>query len=317
MADSKKNIIKKNSPTLFGLPAFAIAAAALVLLALFVLAVFVAGSIFGNIGKIGRGCVAVISLRGEIVAEDTPNTLFSQGQAGAREIAKLIEEADKREDVKAILLEVNSPGGSPVGSRDIYRALEKAKKPKVAYFREMAASGAYYAAMGTDYIVSEPDALTGSIGVRAAIADLSSLFAKIGYNETQIKSGELKDIGNPARPMTEKEREILQSIVNESFEEFRQVVEKSRGSRLVHPQFEQILDARILSGRQALKIGLVDQVGSMEDALLKASQMANETKELDACPIMPPATGGILSQLFGRAFSGLIPKDNAVQLLLK
>jgi protease-4 len=257
----------------------------------------------------GRGCVAEIEVRGEIVADDTPGSLFSTGQAGAETIAKMVEEADQRSDVKAILLTVDSPGGSPVGSRDIYRALSESKKPKVAYFREMAASGGYYAAMGTDYIVSEPDALTGSIGVRASIADLSGLFAKIGYNETEITSGGLKDIGNPARPMTEQERAIMQAIVNESFEEFRDVVLQSRGARLSHPQFEQILDARVLSGRQALPIGLVDALGSKKDAILKASQMANETDALEVCPMQPSDSGGLLSRVLGGALAGpLLPK---------
>ncbi|MCL6088539.1 MAG: signal peptide peptidase SppA, partial [Candidatus Marsarchaeota archaeon] len=280
----------------------------LLLIAIAAFALFGAGGGSGNL-EWGRGCVAQIDLRGEIMADDTPDTLFAAGQAGSETIAKMVEEADRRSDVKAILLEVDSPGGSPVGSRDIYRALAESKKPKVAYFREMAASGGYYAAMGTDYIVSEPDALTGSIGVRASIADLSGLFAKIGYNETEITSGELKDIGNPARPMTEQERAIMQAIVNESFVEFRDVVLQSRGARLRHPQFEQILDARVLSGRQALPIGLVDALGSRKDAILKASQMANETDALEVCQMQPSAGGGWLSRVLGGALAGpLLPR---------
>ncbi|MFA5108564.1 MAG: signal peptide peptidase SppA [Candidatus Micrarchaeia archaeon] len=257
--------------------------------------------------SIGGGCVGVVEIDGEIIANDVADSLFSSGQAGSEQIAKEIEEADKRSDVKSILMIVNSPGGSVVASNEIYQAFKSAKKPKVAYFREMAASGGYEAALGADYIISEPDALTGSIGARMTLSQMSGLFEKIGYNETTIKSGEMKDIGSPSREITPKEMEVLQSIVNESFNEFKNVVVENRKGKLDMTRFEsEVLDARVLSGRQAYKLGLVDALGSKKDAIAKASKMAGSNKSLEVCA-MQKKQSGLFSSLFAGAFESVIP----------
>lgn len=271
------------------------------LLGLLVVAGLVLLLFVGSESGLGKGCIGVIEVKGEIVAEDSAGSLFGAGQSGSSTIARLIEEAEGRSDVKAILVEINSPGGSTTGSREIYEALKNSTKPKVAYLREMAASGGYYVAVGTDYIVSEPDALTGSIGVRSTFVDLSGLFAKLGYNETVIKSGELKDMGSSSRPPSEEELQIMQSIVNESFDEFRGAIMRGRASRLRHPQFEEALDARILSGRQALKIGMVDELGGRKEAVLKAGEMAGD-KTLGTCPIQAEQPS-LLSRLFSGALA--------------
>ena len=258
-------------------------------------------------GILQGGCVGVVQIDGEIIANDVQDSLFSSGQAGSEQIAKQIEDADGRSDVKAILLVVNSPGGSVVASNEIYRAVKATKKPTVAYFREMAASGGYEAAVGSDYIVSEPDALTGSIGAKMTLTQLSGLFEKIGYNETTIESGELKDIGTYTREMTPKEREILQAIVNESFEEFKNIVIENRQGKLDMQKFnDEVLDARVLTGRQAYRLGLVDALGSKKDAIEKASKMAGYGKPLDVC-IMQKKQGGFLSSIFAGAFESIIP----------
>ncbi|VVB57613.1 Peptidase family S49 [uncultured archaeon] len=254
-----------------------------------------------SLPSLGRGCIGVIDIKGEITADDTPDTLFSQGQAGSSTIAKLIQRADERPDVRGILVVIDSPGGSSLGSREIYSALRASDKPKVSYLRELAASGGYYSAIGTDYIVSEPDTLTGSIGVRMTITDLSGLFSKLGYNETTIKSGELKDIGTPDRPMTDAERQIFEGIVNETFGEFKDAVVARRGSKLAHPGFEQALDGRVLTGRQAQAIGLVDEIGTQKMAEQRLASMLNESKPLPLCPISSSRPG-----LFSSLFSGLL-----------
>ncbi len=239
----------------------------------------------GAFSGIGNGCVGLISIKGEIMVDDSQAGLFGGGAQGSETIASEIEDAGKRQDVKALVILIDSPGGSPVASRHIYDALRAVKKPKVAYFREVAASGGYYVGAGADYIVSEPDAITGSIGVRATITDLSGLFGKIGYNETVFKSGAMKDIGSSSRPMTEEEKTVLQSVISETFTEFKNIVLESRGSRLDRAKFEQVLDARILTGRQALNVGLVDELGNQKDAVRKASVLAGEEKELPVCEI--------------------------------
>lgn len=231
-------------------------------------------------------CVAIVEITDEISTSGTPVSLFSEGTAGSEDIAKKIDSLNSRNDIASVLFVINSPGGSVVATREIYDSVKGLKKPKVAYLRETAASGAYYIATATDYIISDPDALTGSIGVIATFADMSVLFDKIGVNTTNIKSGESKDIGSPVRPMTDKERAIIQAIVNEIFTEFKNVVIANRGSALNRLKFEEILDGRVVTGRQAKDIGLVDQLGSKKDALKKAAELGNITaKEPLICKI--------------------------------
>ncbi|NYZ76147.1 signal peptide peptidase SppA [Candidatus Micrarchaeota archaeon] len=222
-----------------------------------------------------RECVGVIKVDGEISTVSSSGGLFGSPTVGSDEIVRQINDAESRDDVKAVVLEVNSPGGSVVASKEIHDAVKEMKKPKVAYFREVAASGGYYISAPADYIVSEPDALTGSIGVVATFEDMSGLFNKIGLNYTIFKSGELKDIGTSTRPPTEKEKQIMQAIINEIFSEFKSVVEEGRRGKLNQQKFNEILDARVLTGRQAKEVGLVDQIGNKRTALVEAATLAN------------------------------------------
>jgi protease-4 len=222
-----------------------------------------------------RECVGVIKIDGEISTASSSGGLFGSPTVGSDYIISQINDAESRDEVKAVVFEVNSPGGSVVASKEIYDAVKDMKKPKVAYFRELAASGAYYISAPSDYIVSEPDALTGSIGVVATFEDMSGLFNKVGLNYTIFKSGELKDIGTNTRPPTEKEKQIMQDIVNEIFSEFKGVVEDGRKGKLNQQKFNEILDARVLTGRQAKDVGLVDELGDKKTALATAANLAN------------------------------------------
>lgn len=225
--------------------------------------------------SIPRECVGVIRVNGEISTQSSSGGLFGSPTVGSGDIVKQIQDAESRDDVKAVVFEVNSPGGSVVASKEIYEAVRDMKKPKVAYFREVAASGAYYISAPADYIVSEPDALTGSIGVVATFEDMSGLFDKLGMNYTIFKSGELKDMGTSTRPPTEKEKQIMQTMINEIFNEFKSVVEEGRRGKLNEQKFNEILDARVLTGRQAKEVGLVDEIGNKKMALVTAANLAD------------------------------------------
>ncbi|MBI5158590.1 signal peptide peptidase SppA [Candidatus Micrarchaeota archaeon] len=229
-------------------------------------------------------CVGVVSVDG-VIATSGDSGLFSGVVADSDDFAELLEEASSRSDVQAIVVEVNSPGGSVVASSEMYSALKNFGKPKVAFFREVAASGGYYLGVGSDYIVSSPDAITGSIGARATFEDYSQLFSKLGMNFTTVKTGELKDIGDPTRPPTEKEVEILQAIVDESFQEFKKAVEEGRKGkpRFTQANLESVSDARILTGRQAFKLGLVDELGDKQAAVSKAAELAGMQGEVKTC----------------------------------
>jgi protease-4 len=246
-------------------------------------------------------CIAVVDINMPITVEGSPPSIFGgEGFAGSEELASTIESINGREDVGAVLFVFNSPGGSVVATREVYSSVKDLNKPTVSYFREVAASGAYYIASGTDYIVSDPDALTGSIGVIATFENFEGLLEKLGVNVTAIKSGPHKDIGSPYRNMTDNETMIMQILINEVYDEFRSVVLENRGSKLDKAKFDEVTDGRILSGRQAYKVGLVDQLGSKKDALLKAAELAGmEASSIDDVRVCPLSTSVSDGGLFG------------------
>lgn len=264
-----------------------------------------------------EGCVGVISINGPIVSSDMPASIFSDEVKGSETLAEEISAADTRSDVKSVLVLIDSPGGSVVASREIYDSVHSLSKPTVSYIHELGASGGYYVAAGTSYIMANPDAIVGSIGARATFSDMSGLFEKLGYNETTIKSGAMKDIGSPSRPMTPEEFAVISSIVNESFSEFRSAVEEGRKGRLNAPLFAQALDARIMSGRQAKKTGLVDSLGSKKDALKKAAELGGISSEEPSTCELSSTSGkkGLFSSLSAEFINYVAKAAGAPRLL--
>ncbi len=225
-------------------------------------------------GPLMGECVAVVEINGEITTQTISPSIFSEGVYGSYEISRKIYELDDDDNIAAVLFVINSPGGSVVGSDEIYRAVDSLDKPTVSYFREVAASGGYYIATPTDYIISEPNALTGSIGTVIYLAEFSELADSIGIKDNIIKSGEMKDIGNPMRNMSEAEHALLQEVILEAFDDFKSKIVDNRGDKLNYPLYNQALDGRVLSGKMAYEAGLVDGLGSRDDALMKAADFA-------------------------------------------
>jgi protease-4 len=176
--------------------------------------------------------------------------------------------------VKAIVLRVDSPGGGVGASQEIYQEVVKAKKVKrvVASFGGVAASGGYYVACGADKIVANPGTITGSIGVVMQFANLEELLKKIGYKGYVIKSGTHKDIGSPFREMSPEEKELLQEVIDTVHQQFIKAV--ADGRKLPIEKVTVIADGRIFAGEQALNLGLVDQLGNLEDTIELAAKMA-------------------------------------------
>jgi protease-4 len=176
--------------------------------------------------------------------------------------------------VKAIILRIDSPGGGVGPAQEIYREVTKIKLKKkvVTSMGSVAASGGYYVACASDLIVANPGTITGSIGVIMQFSNFEELLKKIGIKGMVLKSGEHKDIGSPFREMTPEEKAIMQEVLDNVHQQFIQAV--ADGRKLDRSKVIQIADGRILTGEQAKNLGLVDQMGNLQDTIDIAAKMA-------------------------------------------
>lgn len=178
--------------------------------------------------------------------------------------------------VKAIVLRIDSPGGGVVPSQEIHDAVKRVKnksnKAVIASMGTVAASGGYYIAAATDRIIANPGSLTGSIGVIMEAANLEGLLKKIGVEGVVIKSGRFKDVGSPLRKMSDEERKLLQSVMDDVHHQFIQAVADGRSLEL--SDVEPLADGRIFTGRQAKEARLVDELGDLDDAIHIAAEIA-------------------------------------------
>lgn len=246
-----------------------VAACILLLLGLaVVLSLLFAG--FGtDMALFSGGQAALIELKGDI---SNDSGLLSANST-AEETAELISKADSDPSISGILLEINSGGGSVVASKEIVKALREAKKPKVALIRDIGASGAYYAASACDFIIADPDSLTGSLGVISIRLNLADLRDKIGIGADSFSKGENKGMGDPFSELSGEERAIMQSIVDQAWQGFRDDVLEFRGTKLNSSKMDEIFDGRVMSGKQALSYGLIDATGTKEDAVKKLGEL--------------------------------------------
>ncbi|MDO8634017.1 MAG: signal peptide peptidase SppA [archaeon] len=245
--------------------------------------------------------VAVIPLQGEIASSSSG---FSETYS-ASEIVGLLDEAGDDPLVGVIFIDIDSPGGSVVPTKQIvYKVREvREKKPVVAYIGEMGASGGYYVASATDYVIADADSITGSIGVLTVVPDVSGLLEKLGVKVNVLRAGELKATANIFEELTEKDRQILESLLEETFQQFKGDVLSFRKDKLLQSSFDSIADGRILSGRQALSRGLVDELASRENAIKKAAELGGIQGEPELKTYSKPAPSLIdLFSISGKIF---------------
>ncbi len=232
-----------------------------------------------------------------------------------------LAQADK--DIKALILRINSPGGMVTASDILHHEISQFKKATgakvVACMLEMGTSGAYYVATSADNIIAHPTTVTGSVGVMILKLNLNGLMQKIGIQDETIKSGAKKDILFPLRSMTHDERKLVQQIVDHLQKRFLQVVRQGRPN-MSQSELEQIADGRILDSQKALELGLIDQIGYMDDAIESAKQLAGLTQARVIIYRTPSSQkGNIYAQSQGAAFqanpvqsylNGLLPSLN-------
>ena len=187
-----------------------------------------------------------------------------------------IKRVKDNDSLKALLIRIDSPGGAVTPAQEIYSEIKKfkeeTKRKVVVSMANTAASGGYYIACPADRIMANPGTITGSIGVITRMANLKGLFEKVGYEEMVIKSGKYKDIGSSSREMTHEEKEILQDMVDDIHDQFIEAVSESR--KIEKEKIKEIADGRIFTGRQAREINLIDDLGTFEDAIMLAAELA-------------------------------------------
>jgi protease-4 len=267
-----------------------------------VLALFAIGTAGDRLsGQFGTKQIARVAVEGTI--------LESRDQL---ELLRRIGDAD---NVKAVLVFVNSPGGTTTGGEALFGALRELakKKPVVAQFGTVAASAGYIVGLGADYIVSRGNTITGSVGVLIQWPEVSQMLDKIGVKVNEIKSGDLKAVPSPFEPLSEEGAKVTKSMIDEGFRWFLSLVETRRN---VKPdQIPGLVQGRIFSGREALGFKLVDEIGGEEEAVDWLRKTRNVDKSLKVVDWKPESTSsyglfsqisGLAGRLFGQSFLGQV-----------
>lgn len=227
----------------------------------------------------GTHGIAVVRMEGTMVTGEASDA----ETIGSEVVGSELREAADDPMVEAIVIRVDSPGGSPAAAQEIIGDLEyaKTKKPVVVSMGDMATSAAYYVSAHADRIYADPDTFTAGVGVIWKFSDISTWMQKEGYNLTVIKSGSKKDMGSTARPISDEEQVYAQKLVTESFEDFITDVTTQRA--IARSDIE---DGRVIRGADALKINVIDELGNLNDAIDGAKQLA-QSRSKPSIPGLP------------------------------
>ncbi len=248
----------------------------------------------------GPAELGVIDIEGTIMYSS--GTGFGASGASAERVIQAIRQAEK-DGVKGLLLQINSPGGTASASQAIYQELKRVRQESkmkvVAAMGDVAASGGYYIACAAEKIYANPATITGSIGVISQSTKLEGLYQKVGLEAEVIKSGKHKDIGSPYRDMTPEERNILQALIDDTYEDFLGAVSQGRGleTQVVRP----LADGRIYTGNQAKKHKLVDELGGYTVALAALKKMTQLDDKAEVKNYSEPGLEDVWSMLGAQA----------------
>ncbi len=248
---------------------FIVAVLVILLLVSIVIAAFL--GLFIETTPILDGNIAKIAITGPIVVSD--GGFFSKPTT-VDDIKKLIEKANKS-DVKAIIFEINSPGGSAVASDELAQAVKNVNKTTVAVIREVGASGAYWAASATDHVIANRMSITGSIGVRGSYLEFAGLLKEYNVTYRGLTAGKYKDIGSPYKQLSREEEMMLQEVLDELHDVFIGSVAENRG--MSREDVEKLATGMFYTGKRAKELGLVDELGGLEEAKRYIEQKYNIT----------------------------------------
>jgi len=286
------------------------------LLVIFGLLTIIGGSffvIFGDFGTLpmDSGKVAVIYVQGTMITGNLPGGL---GYATSEEISKSIQDAVDDKNVKAIVLRINSPGGTPAAAQEIVTEIKKAQEhiPVVVSMGDVAASAAYYISAPADHIIANPDTMTGSIGVIWVFENSSEYFDNEGVDFYVAKSGDFKDMGANWRGLSDAERQYSEEVVMEVFERFVDEIASGRG--LSRSEVKDLADGRIYTGSRAVELGLVDETGNLYDAIDVAAKLGG----IEGEPIVSYKNKPSLSSiLFGSTEEKVIRSESMLRYLFE
>jgi protease-4 len=259
----------------------------------------------------GTGYVALIRIDGALAYQTSQLSLLGS-TASADDLVQLLDAALKDPLAKAVVLRVNSPGGSAAASEALYLKVRElaASKPVVAYIEEYGTSGAYMAVLPAARILASNSSIVGSVGVYTSVITYSGLLEKLGVKVYVFKSGELKDVGSSFREPSEEDKRVLQSIVDGIFELFKKRVLAHR--RLANAS--EVFSGRPFLAEEAVKLGLIDGIGTLDDAVNLAREMAGLPKDAPVRELKPPSPG-LLRLLLGAASLARRPVAPSVEVL--
>jgi protease IV len=259
--------------------------------------------------------IAVLEVNGVIQDTGDAASMFQSPGYNHEQFMEKLDTVQEDDSVKGIILKVNSPGGGVVESAQIHSKLveiiEKSKKPVYVSMGSMAASGGYYISAPATKIFASKETLTGSLGVIMQSINYSELAEKYGVDFVTIKSGPYKDIMSPTRKMTEEERKILQTMINNSYEGFVDVI--ASGRDMSEAQVKKIADGRIYDGQQAKDANLIDEFGYIEDVIAAMKKDHN----LKGAEVFEYTSGDPFSELFSMSAKKMIGKDFEATALMK
>lgn len=240
----------------------------LVLIIIFLIS-FIISKIIPSFQSVQEDQIVIIPIQGAIsnTGSDLP---FSSNQVTSESVINSLKKAQDNSNIKAVILEINSPGGTVLASKEISDAVKKLNKPKVALIRDVGASGAYWIASSSDKIVADPLSITGSVGVISSYLEFGDLLNKYGVNYERLVVGKYKDIGSPYRNLTDEERNLLQNKINKIDEYFLNEVRKNRNLK----DTKKIETGEFFLGSEAKELGLIDYLGNKDTAIEVAKELS-------------------------------------------
>ncbi len=273
------------------------------------------------IGSSLGGTVAIIPVQGEIAYSSSD--ILGGSISNPDAIKEQIKNAEDDGSVSAILLDINSPGGTPVASTEIMEAVKNCKKPVVAWIGDEGASGAYLAASGADKIMASKSSWVGSIGVILTLTNLSDLYKMIGVDKYSIKGGQYKDMGADYRNLTPEEQNMLQNMVNQEHDNFISIVAENR--KLEKDYVKSIAEGQVFTGSQAKDLKLVDELGGKDEAIKLAAKIGGIEGSYRTVTMNPPKSfedifTGLSSKIgysIGKGMGSIVENGNLPSYVIK